>query len=125
MFLATITRPVRMFIFSPILIIVCVYIATLYGMLYLLFITFTFAYQDIYGFSSIGAGLSFIAGGVGNLLGLFFVGFYSDKLIRKAKLKGTAVSAEQRLYLRLTVLTALCLPIGLIIYRWTAEERLH
>ncbi|CAJ0538534.1 Ff.00g065950.m01.CDS01 [Fusarium sp. VM40] len=124
-FLATITRPVRMFIFSPIVMIVCIYIATLYGMLYLLFTTFTFVYQDIYGFSSIGAGLSFIAGGVGNLLGLFFVGFFSDRLIRKAKLEGTPVSAEQRLDLRLTVPTALCLPIGLIIYGWTAEERLH
>ncbi|KAL6912461.1 hypothetical protein FSST1_010221 [Fusarium sambucinum] len=123
--LATITRPVRMFIFSPIVMMVCVYVATLYGMLYLLFTTFTFVYKDIYGFGSTGAGLSFIAGGVGNLLGLFFVGFFSDKLIRQAKLEGIPVSPEQRLDLRLTVPTALCLPIGLIIYGWTAEERLH
>lgn len=124
-FLATITRPVKLFIFSPVVMMVCVYVAGLYGMLYLLFTTFTFVYRDTYGFSSIGAGLSFIAGGVGNLLGLVFVGFLSDRLIRSAKAKGVQVSPEQRLDLRLTVPTALCLPAGLIIYGWTAQERLH
>ncbi|KAF4472465.1 multidrug resistant [Fusarium albosuccineum] len=124
-FNAAITRPTRMFLFSPIVTMVCVYIATLYGMLYLLFTTFTFVYQDIYGFSSVGAGLSFIAGGVGNLLGLMFVGYLSDKLIRDSKGEGKTIQPEQRLDLRLTVPTALSLPVGLIMYGWTAQERLH
>ncbi|RSL49539.1 hypothetical protein CEP54_012399 [Fusarium duplospermum] len=124
-FISAITRPMRMLLFSPIVTMVCVYIATLYGMLYLLFTTFTFVYHDMYGFSAVGAGLSFIAGGVGNLLGLMFVGYLSDKLIRVGQSEGKAVEPEQRLDLRLTVPTALTLPIGLIMYGWTAEKQLH
>ncbi|KAJ4202410.1 hypothetical protein NW759_015397 [Fusarium solani] len=124
-FISAITRPTRMLLFSPIVSMVCLYIATLYGMLYLLFTTFTFVYHDMYGFSAVGAGLSFIAGGIGNLLGLMFVGYLSDKLIRDGQIKGKAVEPEQRLDLRLTIPTALTLPIGLIMYGWTAEKQLH
>ncbi|KAI8711261.1 MFS domain-containing protein [Fusarium sp. LHS14.1] len=124
-FISAITRPMRMLLFSPIVTMVCLYIATLYGMLYLLFTTFTFVYHDMYGFSAVSAGLSFIAGGVGNLLGLMFVGYLSDKLIKDSQSAGKAVEPEQRLDLRLTVPTALALPIGLIIYGWTAEKQLH
>ncbi|RSM06740.1 hypothetical protein BHE90_005238 [Fusarium euwallaceae] len=124
-FISAITRPMRMLLFSPIVTMVCLYIATLYGMLYLLFTTFTFVYHDMYGFSAVGAGLSFIAGGVGNLLGLMFVGYLSDKLIRDGQSEGKAVEPEQRLDLRLTVPTALTLPIGLIMYGWTADKQLH
>lgn len=124
-FLIAITRPARMFIFSPIVTVVCIYIATLYGLLYLLFTTFTFVYKDYYGFSAIGAGLSFIGGGVGNLLGLLFVGYLSDKILKESKANGKPLEPEQRLDLKLTVPTALCLPLGLIMYGWTAEKHLH
>ncbi|KAK7408446.1 hypothetical protein QQX98_009373 [Neonectria punicea] len=124
-FMIAITRPARLFLFSPIVTMVCVYIATLYGLLYLLFTTFTFVYRDYYGFSAIGAGLSFLGGGVGNLFGLVFVGYLSDKILKEAKSKGMAIEPEQRLDLRLTVPTALCLPLGLIMYGWTAQKHLH
>ncbi|KPM38567.1 putative transporter [Neonectria ditissima] len=124
-FMIAITRPARLFIFSPIVTMVCVYIATLYGLLYLLFTTFTFVYKDYYGFSAIGAGLSFLGGGVGNLFGLLFVGYLSDKLLKETKSKGLTIQPEQRLDLRLTVPTALCLPLGLIMYGWTAQKHLH
>lgn len=120
-----IVRPARLFIFSPVVAATCLYVATTYGLLYLLFTTFTFVYKDVYGFGPVGAGLSFIAGGVGNLLGLMMVGYSSDKVIQKAKANGQTPQAEQRLDLTLTVPTTIALPIGLIIYGWTAEKEAH
>ena len=103
----------------------CVYVATLYGLLYILFTTFTFVYQEIYGFTSRGAGLSFIAGGIGNLLGLGFVGVLSDRIIRRQTAQGKTPKPEDRLNLVLTVPASLTLPLGLIMYGWTAEKHTH
>lgn len=123
-FFAAIVRPARLFAFSPVVAMSCVYVAAAYGLLYLLFTTFTFVYKQVYGFGAVGAGNSFIAGGVGNLLGLVFVGYLSDKLVKQAKENGQQ-SPEARLNLKLTVPTTLALPIGLLIYGWTAQNRVH
>lgn len=124
LFFEAIVRPARLFALSPVVAIACIYTAAAYGLLYLLFTTFAFVYRDVYGFGAVGAGNSFIAGGVGNLLGLVFVGFWSDKLVQKAKANGHLVP-EHRLNLMLTVPTTLALPIGLLIYGWTAQNRVH
>ncbi|KAL2208267.1 MFS general substrate transporter [Sarocladium strictum] len=121
---AAIVRPAKLFALSPVVAMSCTYVAALYGLLYLLFTTFTFVYKQVYGFGAVGAGNSFIAGGVGNLLGLLFVGYWSDRLVKSAKEAGR-LSPEQRLDLRLTVPTALALPAGLLIYGWTAQNRVH
>ena len=125
LFLAAIVRPTRLFFLSPIVTITCIYVAVAYGLLYLLFTTFTFVYIEVYGFSAVGAGLSFLGGGVGNFLGLAFIGYWSDKVIKKVQSEGKAPQPEQRLDLTLTVPTALLLPLGLIMYGWTAEKHLH
>ncbi|KAF2797061.1 MFS general substrate transporter [Melanomma pulvis-pyrius CBS 109.77] len=123
--LKAIVRPARMFILSPIVMSMCIYIAILYGLLYVLFTTFTFVYQDIYNFSARGAGLSFISSGIGNLLGLATMGIFSDRIIRSRIAKGKEYVPEDRLSLYLTVPSALLLPLGLIMYGWTVENRVH
>lgn len=124
-FWEAIVRPTRMFIFSPVVMGMCVYIAVAYGLLYILFTTFAFVYRDVYGFSAIGAGLSFIAGGVGNILGLGFVGYLSDNLVKRRKAQGQEHSPEHRLHPIIIVPSVLTLPIGLIIYGWTADKQVH
>lgn len=125
LFFGAIIRPSRMFVLSPILAAMCIYVAVIYGLLYMLFTTFAFVYQDVYGFNSVGAGLSFIAGGVGNLFGLAYVGFLSDYLVKRRKARSVEHSPEQRLHLIITVPSALTLPLGLICYGWTAEKEQH
>lgn len=124
-FILAVIRPLRMFLFAPVVTIMCIYIAIIYGFLYILFTTFTFVYEDTYGFGSRAAGLTFIAGGIGNLIGLFITGFVSDKIISSKKAHGETPSPEDRLNLYCSVPSALCLPIGLVMYGWTAYERFH
>lgn len=114
-----------MFALSPIVMAMCIYVAVLYGLLYILFTTFTFVYKDVYGFNSVGAGLSFIAGGVGNLIGLFYVGGLSDRLVKRRKALGLEYHPEQRLHLLISVPAGLTLSLGLLMYGWTADRRVH
>ena len=123
--MAAIIRPIKMLFFLPPVTVMCCYIAITYGLLYLLFTTFTFVYQDIYGFNSRSAGLSFIAGGVGNILGLLLTGVLSDRIIKGKQAKGETPQAEDRLNYAITVPSAILLPMGLIIYGWTAEKHVH
>ncbi|KAI3556005.1 hypothetical protein CABS03_09624 [Colletotrichum abscissum] len=124
-FLTAIIRPGRMFFRSAVVMILCLYVAMLYGFLYILFTTFTFVYRDTYGFGSVGAGLSFIGGGVGNILGLAYVGSLSDKIIQRRQAEGKDPKPEDRLHLILTVPSSLTIPIGLMMYGWTADKQLH
>ncbi|CZR36289.1 uncharacterized protein FPRO_03451 [Fusarium proliferatum ET1] len=125
LFLAAIIRPTRMFCLSFIVMAMCVYLAVVYGIFYILLTTFTFVYKDAYGFNSIGAGLSFIPGGIGNILGLAYVGVLSDNLIKKRKAQGLEHQPEQRLHPIISVPTGLAMALGLICYGWTADKQVH
>ncbi|CAK7217015.1 hypothetical protein SCUCBS95973_003008 [Sporothrix curviconia] len=124
-FAKAIVRPMRMFCRAPIVAAVCIYVAAMYGLLYILFTTFTFVYQEIYGFSSIGAGLSFIAAGLGNIIGVAYSGILSDRIVKRIKMQGRASTPEDRLNFLLTVPASLLLPAGLVIYGWTADRHVH
>ena len=99
----------------------CVYIAFLYGALYILFTTFTFVFEDQYNFSSTAAGLSFLGSGVGSFIGLAYGGTLSDRVIRKKRLNNQIPEPEDRLPFLLTIPASLSLPIGLFIYGWSTE----
>ena len=103
----------------------CIYVATLYGMLYLLFSTYSFVYKEIYGFSTSAAGLVFLAGGIGTLLGLFYVGSFSDRTLRNCAAAGKTITPENRLPLVIAVPGSLAFPIGLFVYGWSCEQHAH
>jgi multidrug resistance protein len=124
-FILAVIRPARLFFLSPVVAIMCIYVSVLYGFMYILFTTFTFVYEGTYGFTSTGAGLTFIAGGIGNLIGLFFTGMMSDKIIQRKKALGQTPQPEDRLNLQSSVPAAICLPLGLIMYGWTAYYKIH
>ncbi|KAL1643697.1 hypothetical protein SLS58_004712 [Diplodia intermedia] len=118
-------RPLKLLFFSPIVTLMCLYIAIAYGILYILFTTFTFVFEDSYGFSTSAAGLTYIGSGVGSLLGLLAVGSVTDRLLQRKLAAGGRIRPEDRLPLFLTVPAALALPAGLFLYGWTAEKKVH
>jgi MFS family permease len=114
-----------MFFQSAVVFMMSLYTAATYGILYLLFTTFTFVFKDIYGFSASKSGLAFLGSGVGTLTGLLVVGIASDRNLKKVAAAGRMIKPEDRLPLKLTLPASLCLPIGLLIYGWTADKRVH
>jgi MFS family permease len=114
----------KMLFLSPIVFLMSLYVAVNYGILYLLFTTITFVFEDQYHFSSGAVGLAFIGTGVGMFTGMAVLGIFSDKIIKKQQAKGN-VKPEHRLPLILTLPGGIGLPIGIFIYGWTAEKHVH
>lgn len=114
-----------MLICLPIVTVMCTYVAVLYGILYLLFATYSFVFREVYGYSTTATGLVFLAGGLGTLMGLFYVGNLSDRTLKQRAAAGKTVTPEDRLPLTITLPGALTFPLGLFIYGWSVQEHVH
>lgn len=125
LFKHSIIRPLKMLICCPIVTVMCMYVAVLYGILYLLFATYSFVFREVYGFSTSAAGLVFIAGGIGTLLGLFYVGNFSDRTLKNRAAAGKRITPEDRLPPIITVPGSLAFPIGLFVYGWSVNAHVH
>ncbi|PLB48473.1 MFS general substrate transporter [Aspergillus steynii IBT 23096] len=120
--LGAVTRPTRMLV-NPIIIGTSVYMAVMYGIIYLLFTTFSVVFQRNYGFKEGIAGLAYLGIGVGSALGMFLFGRYSDRIYSRLTSKHQQAKPEFRL--PPLIPSAVSMPVGLIIYGWTAQYKLH
>lgn len=123
-FIQAIVRPTKMLLFSPIVLLLSLYMAVVYGYLYLLFTTITSVYERSYGWNSGIAGLSFLGIGIGMFMGLFAFAATSDRLVAHLIAKN---KSERKPEYRLPIMMvgALFVPIGLFWYGWSAEKHLH
>jgi len=124
-FLLSIVRPTKMLLFSPIVASTCWYVAISYGILYLLFTTFTYVFSEQYHFSVGNTGLTFIPLGIGMILALGIMGTATDRIIRGKQARGERVLPEDRIPMVIVVPAALCLPAGLFLYGWTTQYKIH
>lgn len=120
-FIRAITRPTKLMFLSPICALMSLYMAVVYGILYLLFTTFTFVFQEAYGFSESTVGLTYIGLGIGNFIGLAALGYSSDRVLKHLTAKNGGKSKPEY---RLPPLIwgAPFIPAGLFIYGWTAQN---
>ncbi|CAK7233151.1 hypothetical protein SCUCBS95973_008497 [Sporothrix curviconia] len=117
-------RPLKMLAFSPIVLIFAIYMAIVYGYLYIMFTSVTEVFETTYGFSTNTVGLVYLGLGVGSMAGMVCFSALSDRHTRKmAAQEGQGMKPEYRL--QLLPLGALMLPIGFFIYGWTAEYHKH
>ncbi|KAF7117689.1 hypothetical protein CNMCM5793_006812 [Aspergillus hiratsukae] len=121
-FATAIIRPTKMLLFAPIVTIMAVYIALIYGYMYLLFTTFTFIFIDQYGFNSGEAGLAYLGVGIGFILGLLATGFYSDTVVKKKRQSGVSKPEDHLIPL---IFGAILIPISFFFYGWTAYYKTH
>lgn len=121
-FWMAIARPTKMLLFSPIVGFLSIYMAVVYGYLYLLFTTLTLVFEVQYGFSSGNVGLTFLGIGIGAMLGLVIFGLVSDRIVKRMSAKG-----EMKPEYRLPPLIpgSFLIPIGLFWYGWSAEKHTH
>lgn len=111
----TLIRPAKMLVFSPILFLLSLFMAVVYGYMYLLFTTFPVVFGEYYHFSIGITGLVYLSLGVGNIIGLVMFGVFSDKVLL-AKAANGELKPEYRLLPM--VWTSLTVPIGLFMYGW-------
>ena len=120
--LTALVRPTKMLLFSPIILALSIFVAIFYGYVYLLFTTFTFVFENEYGFSPGIAGLTYLGLGVGSFIGLLVFGSASDKIL-KMKAGGGELKPEYRLLP--LIFGAPLIPIGLFWYGWSVEAHVH
>ncbi len=119
LFKLALTRPVRMLLFSPIILCFSIFMAVVYGYLYLLFTTITGVFTTRYSFSQGLVGLSYLGIGVGMLIGVFGFGTVSDRILKK-KAAGGELKPEGRLPPMIP--GAIIIPAGLFLYGWSADH---
>ncbi|KAI0836654.1 MFS general substrate transporter [Hypoxylon sp. FL0890] len=110
-------RPLRMLLFSPIVFLMGLYMALVFGMTYLLFATFPSVFEKTYGWNVGVSGLAYLGIGVGCAIGLYTFASLSDKLLRENG------GPERRLLLMIWI--GPCVPIGIFWYGWTADYAVH
>ncbi|KAF7945542.1 hypothetical protein EAE96_010309 [Botrytis aclada] len=135
LFARAITRPVRMLLRSPICTALSIYIALIYGILFLHLITLILLFGPIssyglytYGWTQGTAGLAYLGVGIGNIIGTFVAIVYMNRTYafitnRHREEMGTEAPPEARLLL--LKFSMIILPIGLIIFAWSAQYRVH
>lgn len=123
LFYFSILRPLKM-LMSPIVFLLSLYAAIVYSYLYLSFTTFPMVFGDQYGFGSGPSGLATLGLGVGCIVGVVFCGATAERLSKHLTQKnGGEVRPEYRL--PNLAIGAICVPIGLFWYGWTAENKTH
>jgi MFS family permease len=123
LFKRSIVRPMK-FLISPIVFLISLYMAIVYGYLYLMFTTFPRVFEDQYGISNGSVGLTYLGTGIGSFFGLVFCGAVSDRLVANLKKRnGGAAKPEDRL--PIMFIGAFLVPIGLFLYGWTADKKAH
>ncbi|KAF6824638.1 MFS multidrug transporter [Colletotrichum plurivorum] len=116
-------RTGKLLIFSPIVLIMSLYVGLVFGLLYLLFTTITPVFQGVYGFGAEIVGLAYLGIGIGELCSLVIFGTLSDRVSSwRAKVEGRAVP-EHRLILMMCF--APVMTVGFFIYGWTAHYQVH
>ncbi|KAJ6787093.1 hypothetical protein PWT90_10497 [Aphanocladium album] len=117
-------RPWLLLSKSVIVLMLSIYVALVYGLLYLFFTTITSVMTTQYGFSTGLAGLAYLGIGIGFLVGLIIIGSTNDRMVAKlAARNGGKMEPEMRLPM-MTIFACL-LPISLFWYGWTAEKKVH
>lgn len=117
-----VVRPIRILLFSPIVLLLSIYGSFLFGLIYLLFTTFPDVFGVTYEFTAGTSGLSYLGLGMGMILGILLFGILSDKILKQPR-GGTVVRPELRLILM--IYAAPFIPIGFFWYGWSADKHTH
>ncbi|GAM43248.1 hypothetical protein TCE0_047f17904 [Talaromyces pinophilus] len=122
LFLFSIVRPTKMLFLSPIVFLLSLYTAVIYGYLYLLFTTMTDVFETQYNFSQGSVGLAYLGVGVGSFIGLFLLGAISDRLQQRLTTSNGGVPKPEYRLPPMFVGSWL-IPVALFWYGWTAEKK--
>lgn len=139
LFRRAIVRPSKLLLMSPICQMLSLYIAIIYGILYgicpffmdqrpmltlsVLFTTFTFVFEDAYGFSTSVVGLAYVGIGIGMLSGLIMYALTGDRIFKHLANKHSNGEFKPEYRLPPLLFTTPVVPIGLLIYGWTAQYK--
>jgi hypothetical protein len=119
----TLLRPWILLFTEPIVFLTGIYLAIIYGTLYLLFAAFPIVFQQQRGWSPGIGGLAFIGVAVGMLFAVGYAMFDNRRYLRVAAAHGGLAPPEARL--PPAILGSVLLPVGLFWFAWTNGPEIH
>lgn len=120
----SLTRPLRLLVFHPIVQLISVISALNYGMLYIILATFSDLWVTAYDQPVDISGLHYIAVALGEIVGSQISGYVMDTIYRRLKLRaGDAGVPEYHIPIMLP--GAILAPAGLLLYGWAAQTHRH
>jgi hypothetical protein len=119
-------RPFKLLATQPIIQVLALYMAYIYGLMYLMLSTFPILWTSpgYYGESTGIGGLNYISLGLGSLLGSQVCALLNDRIYIHLKARNNNVGRPEFRVPLLSV-SALFVPAGLFIYGWTAQTHQH
>ena len=118
-------RPLMLLFGSPILLVISLYVALVFGVMYLLFTTFPSVFEGQYGFSTSVSGLVYLGLGVA-LVASMLLFYVLNERVQAAQMKADGVQQVRPEYrLLLMIWFSPFVGVGLIIYGWTAYYKVH
>ncbi|OAL43343.1 MFS general substrate transporter [Pyrenochaeta sp. DS3sAY3a] len=128
----SIIRPLRLLLFSPIVLLISLYTAFAFGLTFLLYTTFPRVFNQQYGFGTGVSGLAYLGMGIGFLLALIVFATTSDKILEAKTKKEEATSQESKnedykpeYRLVFMAYFTFVLPVGFFWYGWSADRHAH
>ncbi|EUC39954.1 hypothetical protein COCMIDRAFT_110054 [Bipolaris oryzae ATCC 44560] len=119
-----VVRPWKLLFRSPVSAILCLYMAYVYGLLYLLFTTISSVFTSKYGWSISQSSLVYISIGVGFFIGLAVHGVLSAALLKKS-LRANNDIFEPEMRLEVCKILGFLVPMTFFWYGWAADKGVH
>lgn len=116
-------RPWVLLFGEPIVLLLSIYIAIVYGTLYLLFAAFPIVFQQHRGWSQGVGGLAFIGVAVGMMAGVVYAMVDNKRYARVAAAHNGNAPPEARL--PPAIVGSVLLPVGLFWFAWTNGNNIH
>ncbi|OJJ32626.1 hypothetical protein ASPWEDRAFT_116391 [Aspergillus wentii DTO 134E9] len=114
------TRPIKMLISEPILLLVSLYISFIYGLMYALLGAYPVVFQGVYGMNIGVGGLTFIGLIIGELVGGVLILFLQDSYKRKLAANNDTPIPEWRL--PPAILGGIAFTVGMFWFGWTGYK---
>ncbi|PHH71059.1 hypothetical protein CDD83_5281 [Cordyceps sp. RAO-2017] len=110
---------------QPIVQLLCLFTAYIYGIIYLVLATYPALWSAKYGQPVGTLSINYVSLGVGFSLGAQFCAALQDRVYVRLKRRGRDEAGRPEFRVPLMVPGAVLVPVGLLVYSWTAEARTH
>ncbi|CAG7565392.1 unnamed protein product, partial [Fusarium equiseti] len=117
-------RPWVLLFYEPIVLLLTIYMAILYGTLYLFFAAFPIVYQEHRGWSQDIGGLAFLGLAVGIAFGILVALYVTIRSTRPSKHNSDEVWNPE-IRLPMSLVGCVAIPVGLFWFAWTNDPSLH
>ncbi|KAL8812546.1 MAG: hypothetical protein Q9200_000946 [Gallowayella weberi] len=117
------TRPWVLLFREPIVLLLSIYMAILYGTLYLFFAAFPIVFSQHRGWDETHTGLAFLGIGAGVILGIIYTFFDHAKYAKLQETSSSELGPEARL--PQSLVGCIAIPIGLFWFAWTITPTIH